>query len=145
MVSVLNLEKMCVQFFHFWSTQTYITQFLSTNTSYCSQLWPCHAFARAFFDPWRWVCYAKKSRGPATWSCSPLFSLTTGSCRSTLTMAAKIILTAKQNSFKFSDHVLSLGNPAIIGRSGGHVPSGSDNAYFDSKVRSRWVFEEEKK
>ena len=74
----------------------------------------------------------------------PLSSLTTGSCRSALTMAAKIILTAKQNSFKFSDRVLSLDNPAIIGRSGGHVPSGSDNAYFDSKVRSQRVFEEEK-
>ena len=74
----------------------------------------------------------------------PLFSLTTGSCRSALTMAAKVILTAKQNSIKFSDRELSLDNPAIIGKSGGQVPSGSDNAYFDSKVRNRRVFEEEK-
>ena len=52
-------------------------------------------------------------------------------------MAAKIILTAKQTSLKFSDRVLSLDNPAIIGRSGGQAPSASDNAYFDSKVRRR--------
>ena len=49
-------------------------------------------------------------------------------------MAAKVIINARQNSFKFSDRVLSLDSPVTIGRTGGNASSGSDNAYFDSKV-----------
>jgi len=52
-------------------------------------------------------------------------------------MAAKVILTAKQNSFKFSDRVLSLEDQVIIGRAGGSTSSHSDNAFFDSKVLSK--------
>eukprot|EP00092_Neocalanus_flemingeri_P006970 GFUD01007522.1.p1 GENE.GFUD01007522.1~~GFUD01007522.1.p1 ORF type:complete len:459 (+),score=143.29 GFUD01007522.1:95-1378(+) len=52
-------------------------------------------------------------------------------------MAAKVILTAKQSSFKFSDRVLCLDCPVTIGRTGGHVRSASDNGYFDCKVLSK--------
>jgi len=52
-------------------------------------------------------------------------------------MAAKVILTAKQNSFKFSDRVLSVDNEVVIGRAGGSTSSHSDNAFFDSKVLSK--------
>eukprot|EP00091_Calanus_sinicus_P019519 TRINITY_DN4931_c0_g1_i4.p1 TRINITY_DN4931_c0_g1~~TRINITY_DN4931_c0_g1_i4.p1 ORF type:complete len:444 (-),score=147.93 TRINITY_DN4931_c0_g1_i4:96-1364(-) len=52
-------------------------------------------------------------------------------------MAAKIILSPRQNSFKFSDRVLSLDTPSTIGRSGGKEPSASHNAIFDSKVLSK--------
>jgi len=52
-------------------------------------------------------------------------------------MAAKVILTAIQNSFKFSDRVLSLEDQVIIGRAGGSTSSHSDNAFFDSKVLSK--------
>eukprot|EP00092_Neocalanus_flemingeri_P006535 GFUD01007045.1.p1 GENE.GFUD01007045.1~~GFUD01007045.1.p1 ORF type:complete len:448 (+),score=143.90 GFUD01007045.1:65-1345(+) len=52
-------------------------------------------------------------------------------------MAAKVILTAKQNSFKFSDRVLCLDCPVTIGRTGGQARSASDNGYFDCKVLSK--------
>jgi len=52
-------------------------------------------------------------------------------------MAAKVILSAKQNSLKFSDRVLNLDNPVTIGRSGAKTSSESNNALFDSKVLSK--------
>ena len=49
-------------------------------------------------------------------------------------MPAKAILTARPNSFKFSDRVIDLDVPIKIGRAFKNEKSDSSNAYFDCKV-----------
>eukprot|EP00092_Neocalanus_flemingeri_P001703 GFUD01001818.1.p1 GENE.GFUD01001818.1~~GFUD01001818.1.p1 ORF type:complete len:625 (-),score=203.65 GFUD01001818.1:374-2248(-) len=52
-------------------------------------------------------------------------------------MSAKAILTARPNSFKFSDRVIDLDIPIKIGRAFKSEKSDSSNAYFDCKVLSK--------
>jgi len=52
-------------------------------------------------------------------------------------MPAKAILTARPNSFKFSDRVIDLDVPIKIGRAFKNEKSDSSNAYFDCKVLSK--------
>ena len=49
-------------------------------------------------------------------------------------MSAKAILTARPNSFRFSDRVIDLDVPIKIGRAFKNEKSDSSNAYFDCKV-----------
>jgi len=63
-------------------------------------------------------------------------------------MSAKAILTARPNSFRFSDRVIDLDVPIKIGRAFKNEKSDSNNAYFDCKVLSKahalLLFEDEK-
>eukprot|EP00090_Calanus_glacialis_P001102 TRINITY_DN10775_c0_g1_i5.p1 TRINITY_DN10775_c0_g1~~TRINITY_DN10775_c0_g1_i5.p1 ORF type:complete len:650 (-),score=199.32 TRINITY_DN10775_c0_g1_i5:285-2234(-) len=52
-------------------------------------------------------------------------------------MSAKAILTARPNSFRFSDRVIDLDVPIKIGRAFKNEKSDSSNAYFDCKVLSK--------